>query len=497
MATNRVSVRVAIIVVTFAFFYAALISPPAMSSPNIVMIVVDDMRIDEYAAGGHPFVQTPNIDALARQGATFTQAYHATPLCSPNRASLLTGQYASRHGIIDNTSRSFASHRLDLFAKDLQTAGYTTAHIGKWHMGNDPSPRPGYDHWVSFAGQGRSVDPILYEDGKLHEVKGYLTDVLTDRTVAFIQRATDAPFFVYVGHKAIHPDLQQLDDGSVDFNQSSQFTPAQRHRGSYQGKVLKRRPNHGFSLAKATEKPVLKDSLDVKLSKEMREKFKNFVSSDISDSEIQRRAEMMLAVDESLGRIIDSLEKKNIVDDTLIIFTSDNGYFYGEHGLTQERRLPYQEAIKAPLIMRYGASIKAGASINSYASSVDLAPTILDFAGARIPEHVQGVSLKSLFNSTPVQPRDKVLVEYFGHENPMPWTANLDYRVIVSGGFKYIKWLRYQDSEELYALDHDPYEMHNLAQDTKYASILRGLKRDMNTLVLQSMGLLPPSVKRH
>jgi arylsulfatase A-like enzyme len=130
--------------------------------PNIVVIVVDDMRFDEYGAAGHPYLETPHIDALAASGATFGNAYHTTPLCSPNRACILTGQYASRHGIVDNTSRSYASHRLHTFARELQRAGYETSHVGKWHMGNDPTPRPGYDHWVSFAGQGDITDPELF-----------------------------------------------------------------------------------------------------------------------------------------------------------------------------------------------------------------------------------------------------------------------------------------------------------------------------------------------
>ena len=212
---------------------AAISGLAAEARPNVIMIVVDDLRHDEFAAGGHPFLETPNIDRLAAEGAMFTNAYHVTPLCSPNRASLLTGQYVSRHGILDNTSRSLASHRLDLFPRDLQAAGYLTAHVGKWHMGNDPSPRPGYDYWVSFSGQGRLTDPELYEDGGLRPVKGYITDIFTDRALQFMDRARieERPFFLYIGHKAVHPESRQLDDGSIDLQLVRAYTPAPRHAG--------------------------------------------------------------------------------------------------------------------------------------------------------------------------------------------------------------------------------------------------------------------------
>ncbi|MCC7463192.1 MAG: sulfatase-like hydrolase/transferase [Gammaproteobacteria bacterium] len=203
--------------------------------PNLVVIVVDDLRFDEYCAGGHPYLETPNVDALAASGATFTQAYHTTPLCSPSRACILTGEYSARHGIIDNTSRSYASHRLRTFAPVLQRAGYETAHIGKWHMGNDPTPRPGYDYWVSFPSQGRSRDPELYEDGRLGVVKGYARDLLTDRAIAFATRARSKPFLLFLAHKAVHPDIVQRDDGSVDPASDQGFIPADRHRGPCTG----------------------------------------------------------------------------------------------------------------------------------------------------------------------------------------------------------------------------------------------------------------------
>ncbi|MDA8016939.1 MAG: sulfatase-like hydrolase/transferase [Thermoanaerobaculia bacterium] len=186
--------------------------------PNIVVVVVDDLRWDEFGAGGHPYLETPHTDRLAREGAMFLNSFHAVPLCSPNRASLLTGQYPSRHGIIDNVARNLLSHRLETFPLALDAAGYDTAFVGKWHMGNDPTPRPGFDEWAGLPGQGRTHVPFLFEDGELQEVEGYVTDLLTDRAVEFIERERNAPFLLYLAHKAVHPEARQLDDGSVDLS---------------------------------------------------------------------------------------------------------------------------------------------------------------------------------------------------------------------------------------------------------------------------------------
>ena len=193
------------VLLLFLFLGYAMHQVCAQDRPNIILIVVDDMRFDEWGGGGHDFLETPNIDGLAEEGFNFTQAYHAVPLCSPNRASILTGQYPSKHGIIDNTSRNQASFLLPLFPKYLQEAGYRTAHVGKWHMGNSPESRPGYDYWVSFEGQGKTYDPDLYEEGRIHKVDGYITDIFTDRVIRFMKSEDDRPFFAYLGHKAIHP----------------------------------------------------------------------------------------------------------------------------------------------------------------------------------------------------------------------------------------------------------------------------------------------------
>jgi arylsulfatase A-like enzyme len=459
------------------------------TQPNIVVIVVDDMRFDEYGAGGHPYLETPYIDALAASGVSFTQAYHATPLCSPNRACILTGQYSSRHGIIDNTSRSWASHQLRTFAPVLQRAGYETAHVGKWHMGNDPTPRPGYDYWVSFPGQGRSRDPELFEYGRLHVVPGYATDLFTDRAISFATRARSKPFMLFLAHKAVHPDIVQRDDGSVDPASDQGFIPADRHRGRYAGRKFPRPASGGFTQLVRDNKPVVAAALETRNTPEMRRNF-GATEAITPDEEIQARAEMMLAVDENLGRLQDALREKGLLDNTLIMFMSDNGSFFGEHGLGVERRLPYEESIRGPLLIAHPGEIEAGRREKAFVVSVDIAPTLIETAGGVVPAGVQGRSLVPLLQGHKhADWRNSFLVEYHGHENPMPWTANLDYRMVRMGRYKYIRWIHEKDAAELYDLERDPLEQFNLIAKPDLAPIVAQAKQELARLVLEAMGL--------
>ncbi|HXV40695.1 MAG TPA: sulfatase-like hydrolase/transferase [Steroidobacteraceae bacterium] len=459
------------------------------AQPNIVIIVVDDLRYDEYGAGGHPYLETPHIDALGASGVTFTQAYHTTPLCSPNRACILTGEYSARHGIIDNTSRSYASHRLRTFAPVLQRAGYETAHVGKWHMGNDPTPRPGYDYWVSFPGQGRSRDPELFENGRLGVVKGYATDLLTDRAIAFATRVRSKPFMLFLAHKAVHPDIVQRDDGSVDPASDQGFIPADRHRGRYAGKKFPRARSVGFTQAVRDNKPIVAAALDAKKDPVLQKSF-GATEAITPDEEIQARAEMMLAVDENAGRLVDALRSKNLLENTMIMFMSDNGSFFGEHGLGVERRLPYEESIRSPLIVSHAAAIESGLRVADFALSIDIAPTAIAAAGADVPTTIQGRSILPLLRGRPPGDwRQSFLVEFHSHENPMPWTANLDYRVVRMGRYKYIRWTHETDAAELYDLESDPLEEHNLVAQPEMATVVAKAKSELARLVLESMGL--------
>jgi len=465
-------------------------APPTAVRPNIVMVLVDDLRWDEFGLGGHPYAETPHIDRLAAEGATFTNAFHAVPLCSPNRASLLTGQYPSRHGIIDNVARSRASHRLQTFPRALHASGYETGFVGKWHMGNDPTPRPGFDYWVGLPGQGRLIDPTLFEHGAPGEVRGYVTDILTDRALRFIERERDRPFFLLLSHKAIHPDARQLDDGSVDLDYPMTYIPAERHRGRYDGEVFPRRGNVPRSPADVGSAAVRR-ALAYRSSDTVSGVFgEDFLDPLTGEETIRRRAEMLLAVDEGVGRILELLEARGILDETLILFTSDNGYFFGEHGFSIERRMPYDESIRSPLLVWYPPMIAAGARIDGLALSIDIAPTVLELAGAEIGDHVQGRSLAPLLTGAADGWRESVMVEFYTYENPMPWLMDMDYRAVRTERYKYIHWVHHE--AELYDLAADSLETRNLIGEPGMAEVADELRRELGRLSLEALGLERP-----
>ena len=469
--------------------------PPASVTsaerPNVVVVLVDDLRFDEFRSGGHPYIETPNIDRLAAEGALFVNAFHAVPLCSPNRATLLTGQFPSRHGIIDNIARDLTSHRLETFNIPMQAAGYRTAFLGKWHMGNDPTPRPGWDYWVAMPGQGRSTDPELFENGALHKVPGYTTDLLTDRAVSFIQREHERPFLLYLAHKAAHPDIVQRNDGSLDPDSDRGYVPATRHEGRYRDRVFKRRELQSDVAADLAGKPAIRNAL-AKLPTAAGPtpgEHEHAAFPWTGEETIRRRAEMILAVDESLGRIMATLDSLKLLDKTVIVFSSDNGFFFGEHGLTTERRLPYEESIRNPLLMRYPPRIPAGSRPAGLALTVDLAPTMLELSGVPISPSIQGRSLMPLVRGTPADWRQAVLVEFYTNEQPFPHLLDMDYRAIRTGRYKYIHWIKFPQQDELYDLQSDSLERRNLASDPALASVKASLRADLGKLVLEALGM--------
>ena len=443
----------------------------SLRQPNIVFIVVDDMRWDEMRAAGHPVLETPNMDRLAREGMRFLNAFATTPLCSPSRASLLTGQYARTHGIIDNTARP--SHDLPTFPRELQRAGYATGFFGKWHMGNDDSPRPGFTHWVAMPGQGEAIDPNLNVDGRHLQAMGYVTDLLTGYVERFIRGSRDKPFLVYLAHKAVHPNIVQQNDGSLApvAGQPGGFVAAERHRGSYKDKPMPRRPN---AFKPPVDKPALMRHIDAlpPLGRE----------TATTDDEMRGRAEMLLAVDDSLGRILRLLEKTGTLDNTIIVFTSDHGYFYGEHGLNEERRLAYEEAIRIPLLIRYPPRVKAGVTASELVLTLDLAPTLMELAGVAPLPGMEGRSLAPIFAGTAGQWRDSFLVEYYS-DTVFPRILKMGYSAVRTTKAKYIEYRDLAGMNELYDLEADPYEEHNLIGGKTPPALLKSMQDELGRLV--------------
>ena len=452
---------------------AGACSAGAQGRPNILLVIVDDLRFDDFGAAGHPFSRTPNIDRLAREGARFQNMFAVTPLCSPSRANILTGLYTRHHGILDNTDRSPRSHELQTFARQLHADGYTTGFIGKWHMGNDPTPRPGFDYWVGMKGQGQAIDPQLYEHGRLARVNGYVTDIFTERALRFIGERRTSPFLLMLSHKALHPNMQQQADGTVVSIGEGGFIPAERHKTLYAEAPLPRRANYGVA---PHGKPALERRMEglPPLG----------IGTVTPDETIRDRLRMLVAVDEGLGRIMDALETQGVLDKTVVILVGDNGYFYGEHGLSEERRLAYEESIRLPLLMRHPPSIRAGSTPAGQALTIDIAPTILDLAAATPLAGIDGRSLVPLFSAggTPAGWRRSFLVEYTT-DIVFPRMLKMGYDAVRNDRYKYIRYRELDGMNELYDLEQDPYELRNLIDSPSSTDLRRRMEGELDALL--------------
>lgn len=438
-------------VITFVVQASGIACHAHTSRPNIVVIVVDDLRWDELGCAGHPFVNTPHIDRIANEGVRFRNAFCTAVLCSPSRASILTGQYVHRHGIVDNTERSAASHQLVTFPRLLRDAGYATGFVGKWHMGNDATPRPGFSDWFCLPGQGSSVDPLVNENGQSVAHTGYTTDVLNEHVVEFIKLNQKSPFCLFIAHKALHPETIQFADGSLSDPSAARFIPAERHNSLYVDCPVPRRLSVLDSL---TGKPALRQPIaNVKpLGRD----------TGTSDESVRERLRMLAAVDEGVGRLFTVLSAIGQLDNTVIVFTSDHGYWYGEHGLSVERRLAYEEGIRIPLLIRFPKAPAVSNLIDHMVLGIDIAPTVLEFAKVSNKLNGDGASLLPLFSdSASAQWRRSFLIEY-ASDTVFPRMHKLGYRAVRTENWKYIRYLEQSGMDELYDLVRDPYEMNNL-----------------------------------
>lgn len=456
---------------------------------NVIFILSDDHRYDFMGFMGKvPDLKTPNMDRLAREGAHCQNAFVSTALCSPSRASILTGQYAHTHTIVDNQAPMPA--QLKFFPQYLQRNGYTTAFIGKWHMGDeDDQPQKGFDHWVSFRGQGDYYNPTLNIDGKRIEYSdsSYITDLLTDHALTWLDDVgRDKPFFLYLSHKAVHAD----------------FSPAQRHRGTYANTQVQYPPSM-FLTATDTSKTfglsrnqIRNETTNSKanlrdIPEWVRKQRYSWHGVDyMYDGTIDFKTfyrqylETLLGIDESIGRVLNYLKENGLDKSTLVVYMGDNGFSFGEHGLIDKRHM-YEESMRVPLLVWCPEMIDANTKVSEMIQNIDVAPTILEWAGIKKPEQMQGESFAPLLQGKEVPWRDKIFYEYYW-EDAFPQTPSIF--GVRTDRYKYIFNHGVWTINELYDLQSDPYEVYNLIRDSAHQKMSHRLRDEMWTWLDSTKG---------
>ncbi|HET6889785.1 MAG TPA: sulfatase, partial [Pyrinomonadaceae bacterium] len=436
---------------------------------NVIFILTDDQRYDAMGfLRGQPFLETPNLDRLAHDGVHLRNAFVTTALCSPSRASILTGQYAHRHRVVDNDSP--VPPGLIFFPQYLQRAGYETAFIGKWHMGGPiDDPQPGFDHWVSFKGQGSYLpdENGLNVDGKRVPQKGYITDELNSYALDWLkQRPRNKSFMLYLSHKAVHAD----------------FIPAQRHRGRYSDKEFVPPPS-------MKPENVQGAPMWVRNQRNSWHGVDFPYHSDLNIAEYYKRyAETLLAVDEGVGHMVELLKQKGMLDSTLILLMGDNGFAFGEHGLI-DKRTAYEESMRVPLVMQCPELFRGSTVVNEVVANIDIAPTILEAAGLKPPNNMDGQSFLPLAQGKQVTWRDHLLYEYYW-EWAFPHTPTI--YALRGDRYKYIHYYGLWDINELYDIQADPKETRNLISSPEHQEVVRNLRREMFDLLERSNGLSIP-----
>ena len=445
--------------------------------PNVIFILTDDHRWDHLSCAGHPFLKTPNLDRLATEGARFANTFVTTSLCSPSRASFLSGLYAHSHGVVNN----FTDYPADLpsFPRALQTAGYETAYIGKWHMGEQSDERrPGFDYWVTHKGQGQYYDTEFNVNGRRQVKKGYYTHRVTDMAIDWLQQEHDKPFLLILGHKAPH----------------TPFTPEEKYRHIYDDIEIEY-PETAFMLEGKPE--WVKERIDTwhgiygplygfrkefpDRSPEAVKDFTEFVRSYTAS---------IKSVDDSTGRIYETLKTMGELDNTLIVFAGDNGMFLGEHGMTDKRTM-HEPSIRVPLLVRYPKLAKPGTVIEQMVLNVDVAPSVLDICSATPLPKVHGLSFKPLLQGRTKDWRRSWYYEY-NYEKQFPYTPNV--RGVRTDRWKYVHYPHGDGGPdrhmaELYDLKADPGEINNLIDDPTYKGKIDELKAELARLMKETDAL--------
>lgn len=453
------------------------VSAAQAKRPNVVVIITDDQRWDALSIAGHPHLKTPNIDRIGKEGVWFKNAFCTTSLCSPSRASMLSGMYAHGHRVRNNFTEFPPT--LPSLASVLRALGYLTAYVGKWHMGEDnDAKRPGFDYWVSHKGQGKYYDTEFNIDGTRKVVPGYYTHVVTDLAIDWLKKQEKGkPFLLMMGHKAPHsfyvpePKYKTLfDDVKIDYPKS-----AFQLDGKPDWIKLRQETWHGIY------GPLF----------EFRKKFPDTRPEAVADFERMIRAywATIKSVDDSVGRILKTLEEQGMLDNTIIVFVSDNGLLNGEFGMVDKRTM-HEPSIRVPMLVRYPGLTPTNQpqTVDGMVLHIDLAPSLLDLCGADPLPGAHGKSWKKLAQGDKTGWRTSFLYEY-DYEKQFPYTPNI--RGVRTDRWSYMHYPHGDGKAdrhlaELYDLSNDPEELRNRIADPALKETVTTLQNELARLLKDS-----------
>lgn len=457
--------------------------------PNILFIMTDDHAQAALGAYGNTILKTPNLDRIGNEGLRFQQSFVTNALCLPSRASFLTGQYSHTHGMRTNGAESGfttepALRNATTWPNLLRADGYHTGVVGKWHVNTPPQ---GYDRVAILPGQGQYFDPPMLVDGATTRQRGHTDDVIGDHALRFLrERPKDRPFALLYQFKAPHRGWE----------------PAPRFAKAFDAIEIPEPPTLYEDLA---SRPRALQKADMRLA-DMADFRKRGVPADLPERERIRRSyqllvknyyRVLLGVDENVGRVLEQLDREGLAEDTLVFYTSDNGFFLGDHGLF-DKRLMYEPSIRVPMLLRWPGGVSPGRVDERHlVLNIDVAPTFLDVAGSAIPATMQGASWQPLLHDGASPWRRDFLYEYY--EFPAAHCVR-PHRGVRDARWKYIHFYRDPEEEELYDLQSDPAEMRNLAADPAHAVELSRLRTRLAELRREHgdddpPGYLPPQAE--
>lgn len=441
------------------------------TTPNFLFVYTDDQRWDAMGfvqraqadKARFPWVQTPNMDKLRAEGVWLSNMFCTTSLCSPSRASFLTGQYVHTHGVPNNHT-TFPSDSVT-YATLLKKAGYSTGFVGKWHMG-DQADRPGFDYYASYRGQGKYFDcPFIVKDqGPAQTIvsKKWVDDAATDYAIEFMRRNKDNPFVLTVAFKSVHRPCEP-DKGEDNLYHGESLRPvaSSEQIAPYKKSTSSEEKNRGKTAGKK-----------------------------LDGNRVLSYFRCLSGADRNLGRLLDTLDELKLKENTVVIFTSDNGYFIGEHGLG-DKRAAYEEGMRIPMIVRAPNISKAGTTSDSLCLNIDIAPTMLDYAGISIPKEMQGRSLRPLLErEAPKDWRTSFLYEYF-FETRYHTPTIVAVRTETA---KLVTYPGHPEWDELFDLRNDALEIDNGLSHSTPPEYLKKMQEELNRLKEETRYKLPENV---